>query len=636
MRGFLHNPRLNQYFFDDLEMSLPLPTTPDSLLNFTAIAALDPSSIQLKMHPLLGETITFLPNHPSSATSLFIRFLEIYKSFTCSASFSHQIEGIKSHLNMWASRELTGQAKILLPNEISFVKNENNQEKKKYSIEECQKILSLIHSAIKLHSSCLKYFSADAAIKDCQKLMLNSKDSSSESKDGQFIVRMNFEIDNPYLFALSLRNFGFFFHERRYAFSIEQIEIFLSEAKKLQAAYPFEKCDQYMLDSFESFLKRQDAVILHKNLTSQLGEDFSTFSSLYKKTGCIADKLSFLESTHSFFLEMWKSLSVASDNSEFSEEEASSFVTHVLSNIGILFSYHEFYKEIWDQLSLGTRTIHTMIYKKHLVTQNPLPSSSEICWTFKNEKSAQRPKPPWQKEIQKKKAKATRSKQYISQENSQYPNKSKSGCGIKLAVPSFPSSQLISTSQQAQPFLYHRRVLQYFDTDCPINEDRRFHGFALAVDDYILKLGIRDEWENSQSGHRDPMWRIPAEFRFDGTINRGEIIYCFYRKKPYFKTDNSEKTDLVCYHRFFHRRSSSNFQEFIESRTSKPSFIENEHYSSEEKAVSKLQSDKSKVISENECFIEIDDFRNKTTIRLFVVNDDHKSDTAPSPKMEDF
>lgn len=614
-------------------MSLPIPSTSTSLQNITAIVALDPNSVQISSHPVFGEIVTFHPNNPSNST-LFIRLLELFKKFSNSAATPHTLEDIKVHLETWASLESTGKANALLSGEISHIRKANIQKREEYSSEQCQKILSLIVSVTNLYTSCLKHFSANATIIDCEKMLLNNNDNTSEKKNGRFILHMNLEISNSYLFALALKHCGILLPNEDKEYSIEEIKKFLIGSKEIQIEHHFEESDHYVLKYLEAFLIRQEAVLLHKKFSPQLTKSLGDFFSLYDNTSDLSIKFPFFKSEKIFFESLGNSLSDTS-NPYFSENEVSSYISHTLSNVQTLFDYHDFYNEIWGQLSQKTRRINQMSYKKHALTFEPLPFPKEKFWHFEARTNNQsRPTPSRSIPQAKPQKKTSKSKKknfsIISQKKADDSNqvqleKRPSQSEIKSSKTSFTHLPLEPT-QQPSPFLYDSRVSKYFDKTLypQADEDRRYHGFAQEVDRYILKYGIEDKWENPNSGNQDPMWRIPAEFRYDGTINRGEIIYCFYRRKPYFKNENSENCPLVCYHRFFHRRASSNLQEFIESHIWESNFTSQEKLDPAEIPASTLESDQSKVKIENDFLIEIDDPRNDTTILLFVVSEDYK------------
>lgn len=103
---------------------------------------------------------------------------------------------------------------------------------------------------------------------------------------------------------------------------------------------------------------------------------------------------------------------------------------------------------------------------------------------------------------------------------------------------------------------------------------------------------------------------------------RGVIVYSIANQNTY----DTESAEPICYHRFIHKRTSQEMIEFINQRSWEWNFPE---LALEPKKSAKASTvpatDGSKVIGRRDNVIEIDDPRNDSTIRLFLVDTPEES-----------
>lgn len=157
----------------------------------------------------------------------------------------------------------------------------------------------------------------------------------------------------------------------------------------------------------------------------------------------------------------------------------------------------------------------------------------------------------------------------------------------------------------SESFEYAKRVMKFLDSRLePLTSDAVEHGFALAVDAYVKKLGIRTQWKE-----QDILYSIPGEIEYMGAVHRGIYTYCFEGNNP-----------NRCYHRCFMRKPADQMVfEYSKKGYWEFDFPELGMHKMSKKKSGSLLADGSRVIMENQHVVEVSDPRNEAVIRLFKV-----------------
>lgn len=585
------------------------------LSNLSAIAALAPDQIELGHDDELGDfAIPLAIKKPGASAKLFSLVVKMFKEMVATnptQSLELQKRTLTA-LRAWAASETTGIAQESLEGLIpSEHKVENSVQPlmgvTSASNRKCHEILNALHADRRLALGNLLFFGGlhramilEASLNMSQFLEKNKK-------------KMCFHIAcldnvNCYFFALILRHHELFHPDYGNVFYPKSLKAFISEARELDEKGLLQDYERSLISSMQIFLMREFSTNLE--LSSQI--PFSEGNSLILDVRHdYPETWSNVSSAHRV-LEYTNKILVTQQTAEkvddlFSLEEVEKVIEYTFDIIEHLPSQIGCYRTAWQTVS-KTRSLCAIAFKKVRDTKEALPSPSDHEWTLIEKKE--------KKQQEHNKAPATKKSKYKNKPvSAPQPSKVEE---VQIPKASPPPSETPVFTEKVKPFLYHERVLKYFaePTQKGINEDQRLHGFALAVDPFVKTYGIQGTWENPTTGLEDTQWSIPCEVEHCGTISRGVIVYSEGVQNS-AETDNEEP---VCYHRFIHRRTTQEMMTFIEKRSWEWNFPKLEKEPQNVKPSTLPALDGSRVIRMRDNVIEIDDPRNESVIRLFLVN----------------
>lgn len=271
------------------------------------------------------------------------------------------------------------------------------------------------------------------------------------------------------------------------------------------------------------------------------------------------------------------------------------------------------YTEVYQRLRDKTRSISQIHYRKLLHDSNiPLTGPAQFTYTWKlaNQKRqiSHTSKSQGMKEREKrpKKRRVDEEKESVTVVSPKTPSQKDSEkhtpeSKLSTSIEESKSSDKVST----EIFEYTDRVLKFMSPEQQEPSANAVeHGFAIAVDGFVKKMGIETFWKE-----RDILYSIPGEIEYNGKVHRGIYTYCFDGNVP-----------NRCYHRCFMRKPADQMvAEYLKKGYWEFDYPELKPEGSRKRKKGQVLKDGSHVVKENKHVIEISDPRNEATIRLFRV-----------------